>query len=124
MQLLLVIVRRFIKARLLVLLVAGITPALAADDWTPGSGWSLVWSDEFEGTSVNSANWTFETGGGGWGNNELENYAPQAAAVQNGELVITANRNADGSYTSARLKTQGKQAWKYGKVAARLKLPR
>lgn len=118
------LVRRFLNPRLLLPLLAVATPAIAADDWTPGSGWTLAWSDEFEGTAVNSANWTFETGAGGWGNNELQTYTPMAAAVQNGELIITANRNADGSYTSARLKTQGKHAWKYGKIAARLKLPR
>jgi len=107
---------------LLLLLV--VSPVLAADNWTPGTGWTLAWADEFSGNSVDPANWTFETGGGGWGNNELETYTASAAAVANGELVITADRNGSGGYTSARLITKGKQAWKYGKVAARLRLPR
>lgn len=98
--------------------------ALTPDTWTPGPGWTLSWADEFDGTAVNAGNWTFEQGGGGWGNHELEVYATANAAVQSGELVITAARNADGSYSSARLKTQGKQAWKYGKVAARMRLPK
>ncbi|MEJ1972061.1 MAG: glycoside hydrolase family 16 protein [Lacunisphaera sp.] len=108
----------------LLLLASGGVSAFAADNWSPGSGWTLAWSDEFNGTAVDSANWTFETGGGGWGNNELETYTASAATVQNGELVITANRNADGSYTSARLKTQDKHAWTYGKIAARMRLPK
>src|ERR1700760_2911337 len=54
--------------------------------------YSLVWSDEFNGTSVDATKWTFETGGGGWGNNELEYYQPQNATVNNGNLVITAKK--------------------------------
>ena len=96
----------------------------AADTWSPGSGWTLVWGDEFDGTSVNPANWTYDIGAGGWGNNELQTYTSSSANsyVQNGELVIVAIKNKN-KYTSARLKTQGLQSWKYGKVAARIKLP-
>jgi len=76
---------------------------------------TLVWSDEFNGSTINSANWSFETGGGGWGNNELENYTnrPENARISNGMLVIEARReNFGGSaYTSARMKTQGKQSF-------------
>jgi hypothetical protein len=39
--------------------------------------WGLVWSDEFSGTAIDHANWKFETGAGGWGNNELEYYTAQ-----------------------------------------------
>ncbi|MCU0431391.1 MAG: RICIN domain-containing protein [Cytophagaceae bacterium] len=87
--------------------------------------WQLVWSDEF--TNGISADWTFETGRGsnGWGNNELQFYRSENASVQNGNLVITARReNFDGaSYTSARMKTQGKKFLKYGKIEARMKMP-
>src|SRR4051812_12074835 len=66
--------------------------------------YQLVWSDEFNGTSVNTANRTFETGAGGWGNNEQQYYRSQNATVSNGNLVITAKRESFGgaSYTSAR----------------------
>src|SRR5215510_9632947 len=50
----------------------------------------LIWADEFSGTSINTANWTFDLGGGGWGNNELENYTnrPVNARIENGMLII------------------------------------
>jgi beta-glucanase (GH16 family) len=85
--------------------------------------WQLVWSDEF--TNSISSDWVFETGGGGWGNNELEYYLPQNASVQNGQLVITAKEQSYGgeNYTSVRMKTQGKQSWKYGKIEASIAMP-
>jgi beta-glucanase (GH16 family) len=85
----------------------------------------LIWSDEFNGSSVNTANWTFETGAGGWGNNELEYYRSQNATVSGGFLNITAKRESFGgaAYTSARLKTQGKVSRTYGYMQARLKMP-
>lgn len=98
-------------------------------NFNPGSGWTLAWSDEFNGTSINSDNWTFDigTGSGGWGNNELEYYTSRAenAFISNGNLVIKAIQEIyNGSqYTSARLKTYGKQSWQYGKIVARMKLP-
>lgn len=87
--------------------------------------YQLVWSDEFNGTSVDQNNWTFETGGGGWGNNELENYQTSNAQVTGGNLVITAKKQTVGSsqYTSARLKTQGKKQFTYGRIEARIKMP-
>ncbi|WP_205510536.1 carbohydrate-binding protein [Longitalea arenae] len=87
--------------------------------------WQLVWQDEFT-TSI-GADWVFETGNGssGWGNNELEYYRRENAAIENGQLVITAKRESFGgfNYTSARMKTQGKKSWKYGKIEARIKMP-
>ncbi|HEU4933222.1 MAG TPA: glycoside hydrolase family 16 protein [Pyrinomonadaceae bacterium] len=76
---------------------------------------NLVWSDEFNGSSINSANWGFDLGAGGWGNNELQNYTSRSenARISNGMLVIEARReNLGGSaFTSARMKTQGKQSF-------------
>lgn len=97
----------------------------SAADWSPGPGWTLAWGDEFSGSSVSSSNWAFDTGGGGWGNNELQTYTSSSANVyiQSGQLVIKAVKDAAGNYTSARLKTQGKRSWTYGKIAARIKLP-
>jgi hypothetical protein len=75
----------------------------------------LLWSDEFNGSSISSANWGFDLGGGGWGNNELQNYTnrPENARISNGMLVIETRRENFGgnAYTSARLKTQGKQSF-------------
>ncbi len=96
---------------------------ITADNYAPGAGWTLVWADEFGGNTVNAQNWTYDLGGGGWGNNELENYNTTNAVVQDGELRITASKNADGTYSSSRLKTQGLQSWTYGKIAARMRLP-
>ncbi|GJQ63157.1 MAG: hypothetical protein SCALA702_22100 [Melioribacteraceae bacterium] len=89
--------------------------------------YTLVWSDEFAGTSLNTNDWTRETGGGGWGNNELQYYrdGDNNSYIQDGKLVIEAKKENFGGreYTSARLKTQGKQFFRYGKVEARIKLP-
>ena len=77
------------------------------------------------GTSINTNNWTYDLGGGGFGNNELEFYtnSPQNAYVSNGLLHIVALTNGSG-YTSARMKTQGKQSWAYGRMEARIQIPR
>lgn len=93
------------------------------------TNWNLVWSDEFNGSSLNTANWTAEigTGSGGWGNNELQYYTnrTQNLQVTGGNLVITAQKESYGgmNYTSARIKTQGLKSFTYGKVEARIKLP-
>lgn len=89
--------------------------------------WNLVWSDEFNGTSINRSDWTFDTGGGGWGNSELEYYTDrsQNATVANGNLLIIAKHESysGNSYTSARLKSEGLKSFTYGKIVARIKLP-
>ena len=86
---------------------------------------TLVWSDEFDGTAVNTANWGYDLGGGGWGNNEKEYYQAANATVSNGNLVITAKKQRvkSNAYTSARLKTQGKKEFTYGRIEARIKIP-
>jgi beta-glucanase (GH16 family) len=90
-------------------------------------GYKLVWSDEFDSTSLNQSKWTFETGNSGWGNNELENYTnrTQNCSGQNGILNISAVKESYGgsNYTSARIKTQNHFSVKYGKIEARIKLP-
>jgi beta-glucanase (GH16 family) len=88
---------------------------------------NLVWSDEFTDPTINKTNWTYDTGGGGWGNAELENYTtrPVNANIENGNLQIIAKKETYGSnsYTSARLKTQKLQNFTYGKMEARIKAP-
>ena len=98
-----------------------------AEDDNSNSG-ELVWSDEFDGQSVNLDNWTFETGANGWGNNELQKYTNgDNAEIRDGKLVITARKINDnqelGSYTSTRMITRGKQTFTYGRLEARIKLP-
>ena len=88
----------------------------------------LIWSDEFSGTSINTATWGYDLGNSGFGNKELENYTsrPENARIENGMLVIVARRESLGgsAYTSARLKTQGKQSFGINTwVEARIKLP-
>jgi beta-glucanase (GH16 family) len=101
------------------------------------SRWShLLWSDNFSGlagTSPSSDKWSFDIGGGGWGNGELEydTTRPSNAELDGrGHLVITARAEAyagqDGvtrSYTSARLQTLHELQFKYGLVEARIKVP-
>lgn len=97
--------------------------------------WALVWSDEFngpDGSSVDPTKWVVETGGDGWGNNELEYYTARIenSRVVNGNLTIEARaekyKGADGvskDYTSARMKTLGKFTRAYGRFESRLKMP-
>lgn len=87
--------------------------------------YQLVWSDEFDGNTVNTANWNFETGGQGWGNHEQEFYQAPNATVADGNLLITGRKEEVGSnhYTSSRMTTQGKHEFLYGKIEARIKIP-
>lgn len=91
--------------------------------------WQLVWSDEFNGsanTSPSSQNWAFNTGGGGWGNQELETYTSSTNNVYQdgtGNLVIRAMFTPGVGYTSGRLTTQNSMLASYGRVEARIKLP-
>jgi len=102
---------------------AASTPAAAA------SG-DLIWSDEFNGaagSAPSSAVWNYDTGGGGWGNNELETYTSSRSNSYidgSGNLVITARQESDGSYTSARLTTKGKYELQYGRIEASIQIPR
>jgi beta-glucanase (GH16 family) len=81
----------------------------------------LIWSDEFNGSI--SGNWAYETGGGGWGNAELEYYRQQNATCQNNCLVITAKKESYGgyAYTSARMHTI--PSWKFGFFETKATLP-
>lgn len=94
-------------------------------------GYTLIWNDEFEASSVNTNKWVFETGDGcpnlcGWGNNELQYYRAENAWVGDDVLTIEAREEAyqGRSYTSTRMKTQGKFSFKYGRVDIRAFLPK
>ncbi|MDA3850811.1 MAG: chitobiase/beta-hexosaminidase C-terminal domain-containing protein [Spirochaetaceae bacterium] len=101
----------------------------ALEDFDPGNGWSMVWNDEFEGSSLDSSKWNYDigTGIGGWGNNELQYYTDRQdnVKVENGELVITAVPEVFGGkpFTSGKIHTQGTYSVHYGKIAAKIKLP-
>lgn len=90
-------------------------------------GYKLVWGDEFDGSTLNGKDWNYETGGNGWGNHELENYTsrPQNVFLSEGHLVIEARKEDYGGshYTSARITTQGKREFTYGRMDIRAKLP-
>ncbi len=97
--------------------------------------WTLAWSDEFNGpngSAIDSSKWSFDIGGSGWGNNELETYTSRSAnsVLEGGMLVIKALRETftgpDGitrNYTSARLLTKNKFSQAYGRFEARIKIP-
>ncbi len=91
----------------------------------------LVWSDEFDkGTLPDTTKWAYNigTGSNGWGNNESEYYTKDStnARIENGSLIIEARKESKGgkNYTSARLLTQGKASWTYGRLEIRAKLPK
>lgn len=95
--------------------------------------WTLVWGDEFNEGSIDPTKWTYDLGDGsqfnnpGWGNNEKQWYTSDEknAKVQDGNLVITARKEAVSGkeYTSSRLKTKGLFSKKYGKFEIRAKAP-
>ncbi|MFW2403351.1 MAG: family 16 glycosylhydrolase [Gammaproteobacteria bacterium] len=100
----------------------------------PVIDYELVWSDEFDGTSLSTDNWQYETGYGdfGWGNDEWQLYTsdPANVSVAGGNLVIAAQcanppncGKRNGTITSARINTLNKFAFKYGRVEARIKPP-
>ena len=123
-------------ALLIVLLAVGsFLPACPTAYAGNPSVWSLVWRDEFDGPAgsvVDSSKWSFDVGGNGWGNNELESYTSRTANahLEGGLLVIKALKETftgpDGvtrDYTSARLLTKNKFSQAYGRFEARIKIP-
>ena len=108
-------------------MVLGLIPCIPCVNQVKAeSSWKLVWSDEFDGDSLNTDVWTRETGGSGWGNNELQYYTDRTdnSYVSDGTLKIVAKREnySNCRFTSARLKTAGKKSFKYGKMEARIKV--
>jgi hypothetical protein len=94
---------------------------------------NLVWSDEFNGSSLNLTDWTYETGDGcpglcGWGNNELEYYTdrPTNLFFKEGNIIIEAKKESFNGkeYTSAKIVTRGKKAFRFGRMEIRAKLPK
>ncbi len=88
--------------------------------------WGLVWSDEFEGSAVDTSNWGYDEGDHGFGNAELQYYTRDNASVADGKLIITTKREDKTwrNYTSSKLVTSGKFSVKYGRIEARIKMPK
>ena len=116
--------------------------SVTSQDFAPGiASGTLVWSDEFSNSgSANalpdSKTWAYDTGYRCCGNNELETYCaagataspcdtsnPNAYLDTSGILHVVARNVSSGTYTSARLKTQGKFSFMYGRIEAKMKLP-
>jgi beta-glucanase (GH16 family) len=100
--------------------------------------YQLVWSDEFDGTSIDESKWSYDLGDGcdispdlcGWGNNELEYYTDRSenSYISEGKLVIEARKESplylgQHQYTSARMVTKNKGDWTYGRIDVRAKMP-
>ncbi|RMG68708.1 MAG: glycosyl hydrolase family protein [Bacteroidetes bacterium] len=94
--------------------------------------YDLVWEDAFKGSTLNTDDWNYELGDGcpnlcGWGNNELQYYTdrPENIRLEGGKLIIEARQEflSGSNYTSARITTQGKQSFRFGRVDIRAKLP-
>ncbi|MBW8002184.1 MAG: family 16 glycosylhydrolase [Planctomycetes bacterium] len=122
--------RKNLISFVLVLSILTIVSILTAPTYAQ---YQLVWSDEFDGATINANNWEYQTGDGcaegicGWGNNELQWYTDTVgnSYVQNGNLVIVAKaEQLNGKeFTSAKLRTKYKQDFLYGRMEARMKLP-
>jgi beta-glucanase (GH16 family) len=92
------------------------------------AGLDLVWQDEFDGSTIDMQSWNHETGNHGWGNQELQNYTTSSANsyISDGKLVIEAIEESSSSsnYSSARMTTQGKKEFTFGRIDIRAKLPK
>lgn len=89
----------------------------------------LVWSDEFSNPGApDTSKWSYDLGGHGWGNNELQYYTNDArnVRVENGNLVIEARKDSfeNKAYTSSRIISKHKGDWLYGRIEVRARLPK
>ena len=95
-------------------------------------GWNLIWNDEFNDSKIDDKKWSYEIGGHGWGNNELQYYSDKdsTAFIRDGKLVLRADIVPQGTgssdnlryFSSARLRTSGKGDWLYGRVEVKAKI--
>jgi len=112
----------------LLVIFNGITSCSTDETQTVANFHTITMQDEFDQDGApNSSIWTYDIGGNGWGNNELQYYTDrsQNVAVQNGYLIITAEKEnfEEASYTSARILSKGLFEQAYGRFEARIKLP-
>jgi len=104
------------------------TDIVSVDTTTPVEDWVMVWSDEFDGSSIDTNKWTHEVDCNGGGNFEKQCYTDSTdnSFVSDGNLNIVAKPSVDGEqlpYTSARMSTKYKGDWTYGRFEMRAKLP-
>ncbi|KWX66914.1 glycoside hydrolase [Mycobacterium sp. NAZ190054] len=110
-----------------VVALAGCSAAAPVGHAEP-SGPRIIFADDFDGPAGArpASQWRYQTGGGGWGNNEMQTYTDTAANVGldgAGHLAITARGDALNRITSARITTQGSVEFTTGRAEARIKLP-
>jgi len=103
-------------------------PKTEVKDSTSIEGFNLVWNDEFDVNGIpDDTKWSYDLGGNGWGNDELQYYTsdPINVRVKDGKLEIEAHYYKDAAikYTSARLVTRQKGDWLYGKIDVKAKIP-
>lgn len=113
------------KASLSFILVLQLIIAVSCTDKTRSN---LTWSDEFNyNGSPDSTKWSYDLGGHGWGNNELQFYTRNSknVRVENGNLIIEAHKDSieNRAYTSTRIISKRKGDWLYGRIDVRAKLP-
>jgi len=89
-------------------------------------GYDLVMEDEFDGTQLDESIYNYEYGASGWGNNELQDYGdlPENIFLDNSKMTIRATKGGDGKFRSARITTQNKKEFKFGRIDVRAKLPK
>lgn len=113
----------------LISVISCTNPSTDGGNYQPGPGYSLVWADEFDTKEINVSNWNLQVVDAGRFNDEWQRYtnSDKNAYIEDGCLVIRALHESDvhgmDQYTSARVNSAQKQSWKYGKIAARIKLP-
>lgn len=90
------------------------------------AGYTLVWADYFDGSSLDASSWNVEVNGNGGGNNELQYYAAENVTVADGCLILTAKREESHGkhFTSGRLNTKGKRYFTHGKIESSIRLPK
>ncbi|GAB1642914.1 family 16 glycosylhydrolase [Krasilnikovia sp. MM14-A1259] len=131
--------RFLLAAAVVATTLAGALSAVSRNDRADAAVGAITWQDEFDGaagSAIDSSRWNFDTGGSGWGNNELEFYTNSTRNVSRdgqGHLAITARKeNPSGyqcwygtcTYTSGRILTSGKFTQKYGRFEASIKIPK
>ncbi len=117
--------RQYLTSGLLILVACLARAANETPDWL------LVWSDEFEGNELDFTKWSVEENGHGGGNNELQYYLdrPENVRIDHGQLIIEARKEpvslagVERQYSSGRLRTKRRAAWKYGRFEIRAQLP-
>lgn len=107
-------------------LLSAVPTLISAQVTDMPTGYKMVWSDEFNGTQLDEKAWNIEVNGDGGGNQELQFYRRDNVSVADGNLVLTARREnySNRSFTSGRINSRQKAAFKHGIIQARIKMPK